>query len=90
MYQVLDLPTGTYNVRETQPVLFGQGSETVGTGSATNVVAIDNVFANIGLGPTQNAVASNFGEQRPTLSQRDLLAQRAVSANGDRDTPRGA
>jgi uncharacterized repeat protein (TIGR01451 family) len=75
-YTFGDLVPGNYTVTETQPAAFGEGRETVGTGSLTNVQATDNVFANIGLGTEQDARNFNFGEQRPTLSKRDLLASR--------------
>ncbi len=76
LYEFADLSPGSYQVTETQPPLFGDGSETIGTGSLTPVQATDNVFANIGLGSDQDAIDFNFGEDRSTLSKRDLLASR--------------
>jgi hypothetical protein len=74
-----DLLPGSYTVTETQPPGFGDGRETVGTGSLTPVQATDNVFANIGLGSEANAVNFTFGEQRPAVSKRNLLASRFSS-----------
>jgi uncharacterized repeat protein (TIGR01451 family) len=74
LYQFNSLPTGNYSVQQVQPPLFNSGRQTIGSGSTTNVVATENVFANIGLGANQDAVNFNFGESRVNISKRSLLA----------------
>ena len=75
-YAFNNLRPGSYSVTQTQPPAFGSGRETAGSGSTTPVAAADNVLANIGLGANADATAFNFGELRPTISKRDLLASR--------------
>ena len=73
-YEFGDLIPGTYEVAQTQPSAFPEGRQTIGTGSTTTVTAADNVFTNMGVGSSEDLVGFNFGEGRPNISKRNLLA----------------
>ena len=70
-----NLVPGTYSVSEAQPAGFGDGDEAVGTG-ATGAVASDDVFTEIGLGDSADAVDFDFGEipVAVTMTKRRFLA----------------
>jgi protocatechuate 3,4-dioxygenase beta subunit len=57
------LPGGTYTVTEQQPAGFGDGKDTLGTG--TGEVGAD-VFTGITIAPDEKVSAYNFGEAVPT------------------------
>ncbi len=60
-YVFAQLAAGTYNIIETDPVEFADGSENAGTGAVSSNTGQDT-FTNVVLGVGGNAQAFNFGE----------------------------
>lgn len=71
-YVFNNLLPGTYNVVQTQPAGFLDGSSNVGTGAGGT--AGTNQIATINLTSGTNATAYNFGDVRGALSKRRFLA----------------
>ena len=70
-YLFSNLLPGTYTVQETQPGLFPDGQETVGSEGGTTT---NDTFSTILLGSGDAGAGYNFGELPPTLSKRRFLA----------------
>lgn len=71
-YTFDNLLPGTYQLVETQPAGFGEGTVNVGTGATGT--AGTNQITTIDLASGANATAFNFGEVLSPLSKRRLLA----------------
>ncbi len=71
-YLFENLAGGTYEVTQTQPNGFRNGSEVVGTGATAT--AADNVFSQIALAAETSATDFNFVELNAFLSKRQFLA----------------
>ncbi len=70
-YTFTGLNPGTYRVDETQPGLFPDGMETLGSAGGTT---LPDAFENIVLSSGTQAIDYNFAELPPTLSKRRFLA----------------
>ena len=71
-YKFSNLNPGTYQVTETQPVLFPDGKDTQGTPEVGQV--LNDMFDQMELSSGTDAVNYNFGEHVPNLSLRMLFA----------------
>lgn len=72
VYTFNNLARGVYEVTETQPDGFREGSTILGTGATATVS--DNQFSNIAMGEAVNAINFNFAERPLPLSKRSFLA----------------
>jgi protocatechuate 3,4-dioxygenase beta subunit len=77
-YQFLNLRPGTYTLTQTQPPLFSQGQNTVGT--AGGALGSTDVIQSVVLGQGQSAIEYRFGEVVRELAPTPALAVDPVVA----------
>ncbi|WP_068260996.1 SdrD B-like domain-containing protein [Rubripirellula obstinata] len=61
-YLFEDLPAGSYDLLQIQPVDFRDGIETIGVGGGDGISVDDNRFSNLTFGSDETATNFNFGE----------------------------
>ena len=83
-YQFVDLLAGTYTVVETQPVGYGDGTETSGTGGS---LASGNDRFTVTLAPGQASVGNNFGELPAQISGFVYFDGDSSASKTSGDTP---
>ena len=64
-YVFANLPSGDYSIAETQPVLYNDGSETLGTTGGT--LTPTDTFSTVSLDPGEDAVGYLYGELSPSV-----------------------
>ncbi len=75
-YTIPDLRPGTYTLTETQPALFAQGQNTVGTGGGA--IGTTDVIRSIVLVPGESALEYRFGEIVRQVAPTPALPVEAV------------
>jgi uncharacterized repeat protein (TIGR01451 family) len=86
-YILINVPNGTYTLRETQPVGYTQGKTTVG--SAGGKTTTPDLVTSIVLGGSLNATGYNFGELGAQISGRVFNDANGNGILNTGDTGRG-
>ncbi len=83
-YSITGLPAGTFKVVETQPALYGDRSETPGTGTTSSTVN-DQIL--VTLASNGNSTGNNFGELPGVISGAVYFDADNSGTNNAGDTP---
>jgi len=86
-YILINVPSGTYTLRETQPVGYTQGKTTVGSAGGTSTTP--DVVTSIVLGGSLNGTGYNFGELGSQVSGRVFNDANGNGILNSEDTGRG-